>query len=275
MMIGVTVADCLLVLMLVENEVQVAVYFVIALPPLNGGAVNVTVMLESEPATDGCAGAAGAPFGVTVADGADTAPGPTPFVAKTVQVYALPSSTPLTPRGEPPPDEPPGVPPLDDVQFAEYPVMLLPPSDTGSAKLTVISESKALADTLRGALGTDVAATGVVAFDSADGGPVPLIFVAVTVHVYVVPFESGIEIGEPRSVFVTNAELSLTEVHVTVYFVIVLPPFGAAAKVILAVPSPATPTGVPGAPGAPFGTTGADVDEGVSPSLLDAIAVHV
>jgi hypothetical protein len=164
---------------------------------------------------------------------------------------------------------------LDDVQFAEYPVMLLPPSDAGSAKLTVISESKALADTLRGALGTDVAATGVVAFDSADGGPVPLIFVAVTVHVYVVPFESGIEIGEPRSVFVTNAELSLTEVHVTVYFVIVLPPFGAAAKVILAVPSPATPTGVPGAPGAPFGTTGADVDEGVSPSLLDAIAVHV
>lgn len=66
---------------------DVTVYLVIALPPLDAGAVQETVAWELDTTADtpvGTPGATGA--GVTDAEAAETVPDPSPFVAKTVKV---------------------------------------------------------------------------------------------------------------------------------------------------------------------------------------------
>ena len=57
---------------------------------------------------------------------------------------------------------------------------MAPPSETGARKPTVACPSPATADTDRGTPGTP---TGVTVFEGADAGPLPALFVAVTVNV--------------------------------------------------------------------------------------------
>ena len=84
------------------------------------------------------------------------------------------------------------IPPGLDVTV--YPVIGLPLFD-GAIKLTVALPLPCIADTFVGAPGTVL---GVTEFDGADAGPVPPVFVAVTVNVYGVPFvKPGTVIGLP------------------------------------------------------------------------------
>ena len=76
----------------------VTVYDVIALPLFAGRRPRLTVA-DAFPAVadtpDGAAGAVG-PLGVTAFDAADAGPVPTPFVAVTLNVYAVPFVNPVT-----------------------------------------------------------------------------------------------------------------------------------------------------------------------------------
>jgi hypothetical protein len=84
-----------------------------------------------------------------------------------------------------------------------YCVITAPPSEAGAAKLTVTAPSPADTNTPVGAPGTDAPPPlGVTGLDSADGGPVPAAFVAVTANVYAVPFDNpettiGLAVPDP------------------------------------------------------------------------------
>jgi len=76
---------------------EVAVYLVIAEPPLDAGAVNATVTdVDPAAATAPIPGAPGTVAGVTGADGADAAEVPPAFVAAAVNMYAVPFDRPVT-----------------------------------------------------------------------------------------------------------------------------------------------------------------------------------
>ena len=80
-----------------EPVSEVAVYLVIAEPPLDAGAVNATVALDDPAAvTAPMVGAPGTVSGVTGADAADAAEVRPPFVAVAVNVYAVPLVRPVT-----------------------------------------------------------------------------------------------------------------------------------------------------------------------------------
>jgi hypothetical protein len=89
----------------------------------------------------------------------------------------VPFVNPVTVSGLPDPDA--ACPPGDAVTV--YDVIAAPPFDAGSLKVTVACPFPAVAATALGAAGT-VGADGVTAFDGADAGPVPALFVAVTVN---------------------------------------------------------------------------------------------
>jgi hypothetical protein len=71
---------------------------VIGLPPSSAGADQLTHAERVSASAEAAVGADGAPApsGVTALDGADTAPAPLGFVARTVNVYAVPGVRPLT-----------------------------------------------------------------------------------------------------------------------------------------------------------------------------------
>ena len=83
----------------------------IAKPPLLAGAVKATLAEALPAVATGEVGAPGTVAGVTAADAADAAPGPTAFVAVTVKVYAVPLVRPPTLIGDaaPVPVRPPGL----------------------------------------------------------------------------------------------------------------------------------------------------------------------
>ena len=68
------------------------------------------------------------------------------------------------------------------LEITEYPVIGLPPLETGAVKLTVACVLPGTALTPVGAAGT-VGAVGVTATEGADGKLVPIAVVAVTVNV--------------------------------------------------------------------------------------------
>jgi hypothetical protein len=114
--------------------------------------------------------------GVAGADGAEGTLGPTAFSATTVTVEATPSGS-------------PGIvhPVVATVQVAPlgsavavYPVIGLPPVLLGACQVTASSAFPGVTVTPAGAEG---AAAGVTAAEGADGAPVPIPFVAVTVTV--------------------------------------------------------------------------------------------
>jgi hypothetical protein len=73
-----------------EPGLDVAVYDVIALPPLDEGAVNVTLVLALPAVAVPMVGAPGTVIAVIELDALDAAPVPTAFVALTVKVYDVP-----------------------------------------------------------------------------------------------------------------------------------------------------------------------------------------
>ena len=65
-------------------------------PPLLAGALNVTVACALPAVAVPIVGAPGTVAGVTLLEAADAAPVPTPLVAVTVKVYAVPLVKPVT-----------------------------------------------------------------------------------------------------------------------------------------------------------------------------------
>src|SRR5579872_4715235 len=114
--------------------------------------------------------------GVTFPEVDDAALVPRLLVAVTVNVYAVPSASPVTVIGHAEADA--CAPPGDAV--AVYDVMDAPPFVAGAVQLTVACWSPATADTPVGGGGAPI---GVTAFDALDAGPVPVVLVAVTVNV--------------------------------------------------------------------------------------------
>jgi hypothetical protein len=154
-----------------------------ALPPFDAGAEKVTIAwaFPADAATP--VGAPGIVPGVTAVEAADGFPVPHEFVAVTLKVYAVPLARPVTvwlvavdPAFV---SVPPG-----GLDITVYPVMVLPPLETGGVKLTVAIALPADAAAPVGGSGT---VPGVTAVEAADGFPVPHKFVAVTVKVYAVP----------------------------------------------------------------------------------------
>jgi anti-sigma factor ChrR (cupin superfamily) len=152
----------------------VAVYWVIADPPVEAGAVQDTAswVLPGVRATP--VGAPGIVDGVPVAP-AEAGPAPLAFVAVTVTVYAVPLVSPVIVQG------------LDaDVQVnppglvvAVYWVIVDPPVEAGAVHDTA-------SWVLPGVRATPVGAPGIVdgvAVAPADAGPLPTVFAAVTVTV--------------------------------------------------------------------------------------------
>jgi hypothetical protein len=107
---------------------------------------------------------------------------PYALLAVTVNVYVVPFERPVTVIGELPPVA--VNPPVLEVTV--YVVIALPPSDADAVNEIVASPFPAVALTDVGALGT---VTGITEFVGLDAVLVPTAFVAVTVNVYVVPFE--------------------------------------------------------------------------------------
>jgi hypothetical protein len=152
-------------------------------------------------------------------------------------------------------------------------VIALPPSDTGAVHDTVAWPSPGLALTAVGASGT--VGCGVTdGDDGSDAGPVPTLFVAVTVNVY------GVPSTKPR----TAADVAPAVVAVapsgdavTVYTVIALPPSETgAAHDTVACASPATAVTAVGAPGTVAGVTGVEAPEASPvPTVLLAVTVNV
>ena len=68
----------------------------IAEPPFDAGGVNVTVACWLPGVAVPIVGAPGTVLGVTLFDGADDAPVPTPLMAATLNVYAVPLARPFT-----------------------------------------------------------------------------------------------------------------------------------------------------------------------------------
>ena len=76
---------------------EVAVYVVIAEPPLDAGAVNATVTdVDPDAVTVPIVGAPGTPSGVTDADAPDAPEVSRAFVAVAVNVYGVPFARPVT-----------------------------------------------------------------------------------------------------------------------------------------------------------------------------------
>ena len=99
------------------DEVQLAVYPVIALPPF-AGATNVTVIVVPLGEMVGVAGVLGIVAGTVEAEAIELDPLPSALVASTVQVYVLPLVRDDTRIGDVAPEFDPVVPPSLDVHAA-------------------------------------------------------------------------------------------------------------------------------------------------------------
>jgi hypothetical protein len=165
---------------------EVTVYEVMALPPLEAGAVHDTLAaaLPAVATTPvGAPGAVAAPTGVTAFDGVDAGPVPAALEALTVKKYVVPFVNPVTVAlvagAATVAVSPPGL----DVTV--YEVTMLPPSTSGGVHDTVACALPATAVTRVGAAGGPIGVTG---FDNAEAGPVAMSVVAVTLNEYVLPF---------------------------------------------------------------------------------------
>ena len=243
----------------------------IALPPSNG-ATNETVTCAFPATAVGCAGGSGTPFGSAAADAADAALVPLTFVAVTVHVYDFPFDSPPTTMGEPAPDPAPATPAFDDTHAALYPVIALPPSN-GATNVTVTCAFPA---TTVGGAGASGARFGMTATDGDDAAPVPLAFVAATVHVYDFPF-----VNPPTTVGDAASEAEpvvppFDDTHATWYPVIALPPSAGGTNDTVTCAFPATTVGCGGALGSVLGIAIADAaDAAPVPFAFVAATVHV
>jgi len=155
---------------------EVTVYEVIVLPPLEAGGVNTTLACPTPGVALFITGAPGNAAGLTARERAEAGPVPTAFVALTVKVYDVPFVRPVTTIGLVRP-----VAILDPgLDVTVYEVIGAPPLFAGGVKLTEACAFPATAVTVLGAEGT-WARGETLAADEA--GPVPKALVAVTVKV--------------------------------------------------------------------------------------------
>jgi hypothetical protein len=82
----ITVTDAPVVVVVIPPGDETTVYSVIALPPLEAGAVHETNALRSPGIADTSVGASGGPTGVTALEGAELELIPMEFVAVVVKV---------------------------------------------------------------------------------------------------------------------------------------------------------------------------------------------
>ena len=243
----------------------------IARPPLNG-APNDTVTWAFPTATFGVAGALGTVLGTTTVDAGDGTPVPFAFVARTVHVYDFAFERPPTRMGELAPEADPVAPPFDDTHAAPKPVIGLPPSN-GAMNETVTRAFPATAVGCAGASGTRF---GTATADGTEGALSPLLFVAVTVHVYDLPFvRPPTRIGELAPA-ADPAAPPFDETHVAAKSVIALPPSNGGTNDTVSCPLPTPAVGCPGAVGTVLGMAGTDAgDESLAPLTFVAVTVHV
>ena len=234
-------------------------------PPLFPGAVNVIVACPLPAVAVPIVGASGTVAGAIELDALDGVLVPSAFVAVTVNVYAWPFVSPVTVSGEPLPVA--VSPPTFEVTVYD---VVVEPSLKPGVNVIVAEPLPRTAVTLVGASGT---LAGVTEFEALDTVLVPIAFVAVTVNVYAVPFDSPVTVsGEPLPLAVNPPVL-----EATVYDVIAVPPlFKGGVKVIVACPFPAVATPIVGASGTPSGTIELLVPDGVLvPTEFVAVTVKV
>ncbi len=236
-------------------ELHVAEYFVIG-EPLLFGTPNATRSTPRPTRTARAAvTAAGAPT-VTDTDMTDGGPSTSPFSAVTVNVYVTPFVRPDTTVVVPNP----GINTdscATDPRYGvtTYPAKQLAPVN-GGAQLTTAEPFPGAFDNVNGADGTvvqRVALGNPNTSDRPDGGPVPIMFDAVTEHSYGVPAtKPATVIGDPIPAADIDGSPS-NEKHVAVYPEIADPPsLPGGEKLTTAEPTPsATATPITGAPGTP------------------------
>nr|WP_233198558.1 MULTISPECIES: hypothetical protein [Luteimonas] len=215
------------------SGLDVTVYPVTALPPLDAGAVNATDASVS-PAVAvipvGAPGTMALTVNVWLICGAARKPVSPAWSALTVHLPAARNVS-----------EPPEVtvqtPVVEEVKLTCSPESLVAVSDGMVPKFCAPGLLKVMV----------CSAFGMTLFDAADAGLVPAALVAVTVKVYAVPLVSPVTTrGEDAPLATTAPGLD-----VTVYPVMVAPPFVAGAlKLISTCPSPAVAVPITGAPGA-------------------------
>jgi hypothetical protein len=105
--------------------------------------------------------------------------------------------------------------------------MAVPPS-FGSLNVNVIAPFPGVADGCSSWSGT---VCGIAAPDGELGGPSPSALVAVTVHVYVLPFVSPPTVTGDATCVADPAVPPFPDAHAALYPVIALPPSNGAAKV--------------------------------------------
>ena len=154
-------------------------YPVIALPPLDAGAVQVTTddALATDPETP--VGASGVVIGVTDADAVEAAEFPAALVAITVNVYAVPLVRPVNvqERDAVLMHDAGAVTAGDEVTV--YPVIALPPLDAGAVQVTT---DDALATDPETPVGASGVVIGVTDEELVENKPVPAAFVAATLN---------------------------------------------------------------------------------------------
>src|ERR1700687_6300943 len=156
-------------------------------PPVEVGAVQLTVAWALPRTALTLVGAPGGPSGVTLFDCAEAVPVPTLLMAATVNVYAVPLARPVTiwvVAVELNVVAVWAVAPMYGVTV--YPVTGLPPFPTGAVQLTVACALPAVADTPVGASGSVAGGTAL----EIPADPTPTALVAVTWMVSVVPVVS-------------------------------------------------------------------------------------
>jgi hypothetical protein len=156
-----------------------------------------------------------------------------------------------------------------------YPVIALPPSDTGALQDSATSPSPGTAATFVGAPGT---VRGVTAPEAADSGPVPAALIAATLNVYVWPLSSPVIVRDVAGELVVTGVCATAPTYGVIrYPVIWLPPSDTGAVHDTSTePSPAVPPTAVGAPGTVRGVTAAEAAESSPvPAALVAATVNV
>jgi hypothetical protein len=143
----------------------------------------------------------------------------------------------------------------------------------GALKVSVIAALPRVPLVIVGAPG---GADGMVGSEAADDPLVPTPFVAVAVHVYVLPFVSPFTvIGDPGPELLPDVPPSRDE-QATVKEVMALPLSAPAVNTIVIDASPPDALVIVGAAGAAAGTTAADAGDGLLlPSTFVATTVQV
>ena len=213
---------------------EVTVYDVIGLPPFPGtppaatGAAKETVACPFPLTAFTLVGLPGTVEGVTLLEAFDAGPVPTSFAAVTVNAYAVPFVSPVTVIGlaAPVPVMPPGY------DVAVYPVIAVPPSDSGGVKKTnaLPPAGSALVHALIPVGAPGLVAAGVT--ETEDDAPAPITLFALRLNVYSMFLRPVTIIGLDDLVIVMLLA-GLTKVNV--YDVTGMPPLDAGAlKAIVA-----------------------------------------